>query len=109
MLDSDVFGGESIKDLEAGSRHSIFVTKYNFVYGCGDANQGQLGLGDANRDRVIEPTQIKDESFSGMVVHSISCGKYHTLMLVDNPREGNRRELWAFGANNFGQIGNNST
>lgn len=43
-----------------------------------------------------------------MSVHKVSCGKYHTLLLVDNPKEGNRRELWACGANNAGQIGNNS-
>lgn len=96
-----------MKDLEAGSRHSIFVTNNNLIYGCGDANQGQLGLGDANRDRVTEPTQVMTD-LSGMSIHQVSCGKYHTLLLTNNPKEGNRRELWACGANNFGQIGNNS-
>ena len=43
-----------------------------------------------------------------MYIHQVACGKYHTLFLVDNPREANRRELWACGANTFGQIGNNS-
>lgn len=43
-----------------------------------------------------------------MVVQKVACGKYHTLFLVDNKRESDRRELWACGANNFGQIGNNS-
>ena len=38
----------------------------------------------------------------------MACGKYHTLFLVDNKLESDRRELWACGANNFGQIGNNS-
>ena len=96
-----------MKDLCAGSRHSIFVTRTDRAYGCGDANQGQLGLGDKNRDRVIEPTEIED-SLKGMKFHSVACGKYHTLFLVDNPIEKKRRELWGCGANNFGQVGNNS-
>jgi len=43
-----------------------------------------------------------------MELVQLACGKYHTLFLVENPRENKRRELWACGANNFGQIGNNS-
>lgn len=54
----------------------------------------------------MEPTQIKD-SLQGMEIVQVACGKYHTLILLDNPSESSRRELWAFGANNFGQIGNN--
>ena len=53
MIGAEAFGDDGVKDLEAGSRHSIFVTFSNKIFGCGDANQGQLGLGDANRDRVI--------------------------------------------------------
>ena len=40
------FGGEPIKDLCAGSRHSIFITDRDRAFGCGDANQGQLGIGN---------------------------------------------------------------
>ena len=56
LIPQETFGGDGVKDLEAGSRHSIFVTDSNKIFGCGDANQGQLGLGDSNRDRVIQPT-----------------------------------------------------
>jgi len=107
VIPQESFDKDGLKDLEAGSRHSIFITNKNIIYGCGDANQGQLGLGDANRDRVTEPTQVMT-NLQGMSIHMVSCGKYHTLLLTNNPKEGNRRELWACGANNFGQIGNNS-
>ena len=40
ILPQEAFSGEGVKDLEAGSRHSIFVTNSNLIYGCGDANQG---------------------------------------------------------------------
>ena len=49
-----------------------------------------------------------DDALQGFNIFQVACGKYHTLFLVDNPTEGNRRELWACGANNYGQIGNNS-
>ncbi|MFO0116459.1 MAG: RCC1-like domain-containing protein [bacterium] len=39
------FKGEFVEIVEAGSRHSVFVTQSNKVFSCGDANQGQLGLG----------------------------------------------------------------
>ena len=42
-----------------------------------------------------------------MFIREVACGKYHTLFLTENG-DGRRRELWACGANNFGQIGNNS-
>ena len=56
LISPEAFNGERIKSLHAGGRHSIFVTERNKVFGCGDANQGQLGLGDGNRDRVLVPT-----------------------------------------------------
>ena len=38
MLPASSFNGEAVKNLEAGSRHSIFVTTQNRVFGSGDAN-----------------------------------------------------------------------
>ena len=40
------------------------------------------------------------------IIKQVACGKYHTLVLLES--NSNVRELWAFGANNFGQVGNNS-
>lgn len=40
LLPSEAFADEAIKDLQAGGRHSIFVTERNKLFGCGDANQG---------------------------------------------------------------------
>ena len=50
------------------------------------------------------PTQIT--GLANMFIREVACGKYHTLFLTENGER--RRELWACGANNFGQIGNNS-
>ena len=93
--------GEVVTTVEAGSRHSVFATQSNKVFVCGDANQGQLGLGTNLQDRVMSPTEI--ESFRGTRMKQLCCGKFHTLFLSDSG------DIWATGANNFGQIGNNST
>jgi alpha-tubulin suppressor-like RCC1 family protein len=95
------FKGEFVEIVEAGSRHSVFVTQSNKVFVCGDANQGQLGLGTRLQDRVMIPTEI--EVCRGTKVKQVCCGKFHTLILTESG------EIWACGANNFGQIGNNST
>ena len=82
----------------------MFVTEDNRVYGCGDANQGQLGLGENFKDRVMEPLCVQALSCNAII--QVACGKYHTLVLIEST--SNQKELWAFGANNFGQVGNNS-
>lgn len=46
-----------------------------------------------NFDRVTQPTEL--ESFRNKNVQMVSCGKYHTLMLVDG-------SVWAFGGNKDG-------
>jgi RCC1 and BTB domain-containing protein len=43
------------------------------------------------------------EAIRGLKIKQICCGKFHTLVLTD------QGDIWACGANNFGQIGNNST
>lgn len=72
---------EAVTTVEAGSRHSVFATQSNKVFVCGDANQGQLGLGANLQDRVMAPTEI--ESFKGLRMKQICCGKFHTLFLSD--------------------------
>lgn len=85
---------EFVDIVEAGSRHSVFVTQSNKVFVCGDANQGQLGLGTGLQDRVMVPTEI--EAIRGNKIRQVCCGKFHTLILTE------QGDIWACGANNFG-------
>jgi alpha-tubulin suppressor-like RCC1 family protein len=72
---------EFVYIVEAGSRHSVFVTQSNKVFVCGDANQGQLGLGTGLQDRVMVPTEI--EPIRGTRIKQVCCGKFHTLVLSE--------------------------
>jgi alpha-tubulin suppressor-like RCC1 family protein len=46
-------------DIDAGSKHSLFLSESMRVYSCGEAKMGQLGLGSVVQDRVMVPTNIK--------------------------------------------------
>jgi E3 ubiquitin-protein ligase HERC4 len=86
-----------VKDVEAGRRHSMFRTSNHKIFACGDANQGQLGLGE-NLTIVHFPTSIAQ--FEGVEIKQIACGKYHTLFLTEI-----KREVFTCGANDEGQLG----
>lgn len=47
------------------------------------------------------PTEV--EVIRGTKIRQACCGKFHTLLLSEGG------DIWACGANNFGQIGNNCT
>ena len=94
---------EACSDIAAGGKHSFFVTQSRKVLCCGDANQGQLGLdleSMKNFDRITTPTELVQ--FREKNISMIACGKHHTLMLVDG-------QVWAFGGNKDGQVGNGLT
>jgi X-linked retinitis pigmentosa GTPase regulator len=67
------------------------------VYSCGEAKQGQLGLGPISLDRVNLPTNIKQ--LNDQQIHKIACGKFHSLFINGSS------SLLTCGANNFGQLG----
>ena len=82
-----------IRAVYSGYYHTMFIDSCNNVYGFGDNNYGQLGLGHAKN--VKKPTLIK----SVHSIHSIACGEEHTIFLTRD------REVYACGRNNNGQIG----
>lgn len=50
---------QRVVDVAAGNRHSLFLTDSFKVYACGEAKQGQLGLGPISIDKMLLPTNIK--------------------------------------------------
>jgi alpha-tubulin suppressor-like RCC1 family protein len=58
-------------------------------------------LGNGSTESIKTPQIVKD--LIGKRVIDIHCGERHTLALTENG------ELFAWGANGFGQVGNNST
>jgi alpha-tubulin suppressor-like RCC1 family protein len=88
------------------------LTDCGHVYSWGDNQFGQLGLEESEetynmfrtrRLKEIKPKliKVKSESNPNVFITKISCGLTHSLLLS---RDGG---IYAFGENNYGQVGNN--
>ena len=84
----------NIAKISAGSYHSLFQNNKGEIFGCGNNQYGQCGLGHF-KDPQITPSLINAPP---NIVHFV-CGSYHNLFLDS---EGN---VFSVGQNNFGQLG----
>ena len=92
--------------VSAGSRHSLALGSDGYAYGWGENNYGQLG-NNTTKDssvpvHVCDPASPTDAS-KGLKATQVSGGGYHSLA---SDADGN---TWAWGENNHGQLGNNTT
>ncbi len=86
--------------IAAGSSHGLAIRSNGGLYAWGKNNNGQLGSNYPNNQWT--PTQVGGTSPDYSWV-AVACGQEHTLALR------NDGSLWAWGKNNVGQIGKNST
>lgn len=67
--------------VASGLEHSMFLTNDGEVYGCGEGEHGQLGLGYCS---LIEYRPIKirfKELIEIDYITDVACGNYHTLFV----------------------------
>ncbi|MHB1126948.1 MAG: RCC1 domain-containing protein [Bacillota bacterium] len=89
--------------VAAGSSHSMALKSDGSVWTWGYNGYGQLG--DNTTTNRLTPIQVKGSGGTGFLtgVVAITAGSYHSLALKSDGT------VWAWGANGFGQLGNNST
>ena len=76
------------------SYHSLILKNDGTLWGCGNNNYGELGLGDTtNRSAFTQITTNTDG------IKEIYCGRTYTLILE------NDGTLWGCGSNGFGRLG----
>ncbi|MBD2892565.1 hypothetical protein amrb99_14750 [Actinomadura sp. RB99] len=95
----DLPSGTTITAIGAGAGHSLAVTSAGRVLAWGYNNTGQLGIGNNNDSSV--PVQVplpEDVRFT-----AVAGGSAHSLALSSTG------QMWSWGWNNYGQLGNNST
>ena len=76
------------------SGHSLILKNDGTLWGCGQNNVSQLGLGDTNLRTTF--TQVTTNADN---IKSVYCSYYHTFILK------NDGTLWACGCNDYGQLG----
>ena len=86
------FGSKIISVVCGYHDYTIVVTKLDEIYGWGDNESGQLGLGDTTNRNFPHKLPIKN-------VKSVSCGWRHTIILTHNGK------VFACGQNCHGQLG----
>jgi alpha-tubulin suppressor-like RCC1 family protein len=92
--------GSFMKAIAAGSLHSLMLRADGTVWACGKGNRGQLG--SSLPVDSLKPVQVKGLA-SGNMKKMIAAGHEHSLALRADG------SVWAFGANDRGQIGDDAT
>jgi alpha-tubulin suppressor-like RCC1 family protein len=98
-LERDNFGNDLsfFGDISVGYEYGLMVRSDRKVYAWGQQGDGRLGNG-AIAMGVVAPTEVP---FAQFMAKQVSSGAKHSLIL---DRSGN---VWGFGANALGQVGNN--
>ncbi|XP_026673021.1 RCC1 and BTB domain-containing protein 1 [Ceratina calcarata] len=84
-----------IVSISCGQAMNMVITNDGEVYGWGQNNFGQLGIGNY----VNQGSPCKVTSLIGVTIEKIACGCTHVLAL------SNKGNLYVWGANNSGQLG----
>ncbi len=92
----------NVTAISAGGVHSLALTSDGKVYAWGNNFNGELGNGNNTNSNL--PVQVGSDiaGFDGRVI-AVDAGFLHNLALTDDGR------VWAWGFNNFRQLGDGST
>ncbi|XP_078446964.1 regulator of chromosome condensation (RCC1) family protein isoform X2 [Wolffia australiana] len=90
--------GSLVKAIACGGRHSAVVTEAGTLLTFGWGLYGQCGQGST--DDELRPTCVS--SLLGIKIKGIAAGLWHTICTSDDG------DVYAFGGNQFGQLGTGS-
>jgi hypothetical protein len=90
---------KKVIDLAYGKYHFIAKTDDNKIYCWGNNHSGQLGRGTQDKDFLQYNKPELNEFLSDLNIIKIKCGERHSLALTKTG------EVYAWGANESGQIG----
>jgi alpha-tubulin suppressor-like RCC1 family protein len=86
---------EGIEKIAAGGFHTLNIAKDGNIYGTGENEDGQLGLGDIKYQRnYVEITSLRDKGIT-----EIAAGGFCTFVIARNGK------TYAAGNNGYGQLG----
>jgi hypothetical protein len=89
------FNDEKVVMISCGGWHSMALTESGRVFSWGYNSIGQLGQGNTINSNIPELIEMKE-----IKIIKISCGLRHSLLLSNNG------DIYTFGDNDRGQLGN---
>ncbi|KAL9651173.1 hypothetical protein ABK040_008245 [Willaertia magna] len=90
---------DPIVDIKCGLDFTLFLTKHNQIWACGNNAFGKLGIGYFNNNFVIQPKSIKTTCFSFKRIVDAAVGENHVIYLTD------AGDIYGCGFNAYGQLG----
>ncbi|XP_071448248.1 secretion-regulating guanine nucleotide exchange factor [Hetaerina americana] len=87
-----------LKQVAAGQRHALVLTKDGHVLACGNGSKGQLGILDHTRAPLKELEHFREVPELSDIVQ-IACGLHFSAAL------DNKGRIWVWGDNHHGQLG----
>jgi alpha-tubulin suppressor-like RCC1 family protein len=94
-------GNRKPKYISCGQLHTIVLMTDGTIWGTGDNDDGQLGLGNITDCEIL--TRMDTTMIQGRTPQYISCGEDHTIVLMTDGT------IWGTGRNLSGQLGLNDT
>ncbi|KAJ5074820.1 claret isoform a [Anaeramoeba ignava] len=95
------------KIFSGNSSNCVFLLNSNQeLFGCGDNEYGQLGLGESIKERRINKL-IKIQNIPKGKIIDIQCGYFHSVMLIENQNQNPKRKLYSCGFSLYNGLGKN--
>lgn len=92
---------EDIRQIAAGTNHVLALDGRGkvFAWGCGQQNQLGRRVFENHPELALRPTSIGALPIRGAKAVRVACGSYHSFAVDEQGR------VYAWGADNFGQLG----
>ncbi|NWG26902.1 MAG: T9SS type A sorting domain-containing protein [Ignavibacteriaceae bacterium] len=100
---SGVLSGKTVIQVAAGYYHSLALTSDGNTYSWGRNDYGQLGNGNTGTNRNLPVAVSTSGLLNGKTITKIAAGAFHNLVLTSDG------ELYTWGFNEYGQLGNGNT
>ncbi|KAJ5079031.1 claret isoform a [Anaeramoeba ignava] len=95
---SKIFSGNS-------SNHVFLLNSNQELFGCGDNEQGQLGLGESRKQETKIDKLTKIQNIPKGKIIDIKCGYVHSVMLIENQNQNPKRKLYSCGHYRYNGLG----